>query len=409
MQRISALHDINLAATSTLDLQTMLSVLLDKIGALLPAVDVATFVYFYDAATDRLEPVTCKGIPEEEWKAMAADATDTLSYRVAGTKRPLRAQNLQTDAPEKAREFARKYGLVSYLGLPLIAKGRIAGVLALITKKEGDFNDDEMEFLKTLASQAAIAIDNSMLYEQTKKQAVELEKAGKLQADFSAMIVHDLRAPLSNILGIAEMMEGGLVGEMNKEQSKWTGRIKHNVANLMELVNDFLDVSKLEAGRLDLARETTDLAALLHATVENYLPAAKAKKIGLTYGSEAQLSKIHADPRRLEQVLNNLLGNALKFTGAGGTIQIYALPEDGTGIRVEVRDNGAGIAAEEVGTLFEKYRQTSSGKISASKGTGLGLVICKMIVEAHGGKIWVESEEGKGATFTFTLPFVKSS
>jgi signal transduction histidine kinase len=177
----------------------------------------------------------------------------------------------------------------------------------------------------------------------------------------------------------------------------------------VNLVNDFLDLSKLEAGHLDLSREATDLKDLLHNAVENYLPAAKAKNISLTCESEPQLPQVHADPRRLDQLLNNLLSNALKFTGKGGTIQVRALPEDGMGIRVQVQDSGVGIARQEVVSLFEKYRQTTSGKMSAHKGTGLGLVICKMIVEAHGGKIWVESEEGKGTTFTFTLPFVESS
>jgi signal transduction histidine kinase len=301
--------------------------------------------------------------------------------------------------------FYRRNGLVSYLGVPLLAHERVLGVLVFLTREERAFDDDELSFLTTLAGQAAIAIHNSQLYEKTKKQALELEAASKLQADFSAMIVHDLRAPLSNILGISEMMEGGLVGEMNEDQKKWTVRIKHNVADLVELVNDFLDLSKLEAGRLDLSPEATDLEELFANAVETYLPAANAKNISLTYQSKARLPQVRADPRRLEQVLNNLLSNALKFTEAGGTIQIRALPEDGRGIKIQVQDSGVGIAQEEVGSLFEKYRQTTSGKISAHKGTGLGLVICKMIVEAHGGKIWAESEIGKGTTFTFTLPF----
>jgi signal transduction histidine kinase len=408
LDRLRALQEINLATTSTLNLQTILAVLLEKIGALLPTSDVMSII-FYDAETHGFTPVACRGMPQEEWKAMVADGTGTLAPRVVAAKAPIRARNLQTDAPENARRFARKHGLVSYLGLPLVAKGRVLGVLGVVTKKEHEFNDAEVELLTTLASQAAVAIDNSILYEETRKQAADLEKASKLQADFSAMIVHDLRAPLSNIMGVSEMMENGLFGAMNEEQKKWVGRIKNNGANLVNLVNDFLDLSKLEAGHLDLSREATDLKDLLHNAVENYLPAAKAKNISLTCESEPQLPQVHADPRRLDQLLNNLLSNALKFTGKGGTIQVRALPEDGMGIRVQVQDSGVGIARQEVVSLFEKYRQTTSGKMSAHKGTGLGLVICKMIVEAHGGKIWVESEEGKGTTFTFTLPFVESS
>ncbi|HEX9444872.1 MAG TPA: ATP-binding protein, partial [Candidatus Binatia bacterium] len=244
---------------------------------------------------------------------------------------------------------------------------------------------------------------NSRLYRETKKQAAALERAGELQADFSAMIVHDLRAPLANIASSAAMMEAGYFGAVSEEQKKWTGKIKNNTASLVELVNDFLDLSKLEAGRLDLAREATDIDALLENAVENHLHTAKAKKIALAYRSEERLPRIHADPRRLDQVLANLLSNAVKFTPEGGAIQVRALAKDGA-LQIRVEDTGVGIDPGEIGGLFEKYRQSASGKTSAHKGTGLGLVICKMIVEAHGGRIWVESEAGKGTAFAFTLP-----
>ncbi|OGQ92799.1 MAG: hypothetical protein A2253_06215 [Deltaproteobacteria bacterium RIFOXYA2_FULL_55_11] len=173
----------------------------------------------------------------------------------------------------------------------------------------------------------------------------------------------------------------------------------------MDLVNDFLDLSKLEVGHIDLVKKEVDLKQLIQNAVDNYLVLAQERKISLKSRIAEGLAEIAADPRRLDQVFGNLISNAIKFTPEGGEIEVGADQENGLGVKVWVRDNGVGIAPEEIGQIFEKYRQTTSGKESKHKGTGLGLVISKMIVEAHGGKIWVESEEGKGTTFAFTIPW----
>jgi signal transduction histidine kinase len=408
LARIQALKEINVATTSTLDLPTILSVLLEKTSEIFPVANAAS-ISFYNAETDGLEPVVCRGMPSEEWKAMVANETNTLAHRVAAAKTPISARNLQADAPEKSSEFGRKHGLISYLGLPMMAKGRVLAVLSFVTKEAHEFSEEEIEFLMTLASETAIAIDNSKLYEQTKRQAEKLEEASKLQADFAAMIAHDLRSPLSNIMGIAEMMGGEVFGTVNEEQKNWLNRMRNNATGLVQLVSDFLDISKLEAGRIELTRKSTNIADLVHNTVEDHRPLATRKRIDLSCQSDASLRPVYADARRLDQVLNNLLSNALKFTGEGGTIQVRVRSDNGNGVMVQVQDSGVGIPRKEIPSLFQKYRQASSATVSAQKGTGLGLVICKMIIEAHGGKIWLDSEEGKGTTFTFTLPFGQGS
>jgi signal transduction histidine kinase len=257
--------------------------------------------------------------------------------------------------------------------------------------------------------QLAIAIHNSSLYQQTKDQAAALDKANKMQADFTAMIAHDLRSPLSNSIGMCEMLLGELFGSLNEEQKKWITKIETSGRNLVNLVSDFLDVSKLEAGRIDLKRQPVDLVNLIGDAVENCMAIAKNKRISLSSVIDSDLPQIFADPRRIDQVLGNLLSNAVKFTPEGGKIEVRAGPNNHSGIRVEVRDNGVGISAAEMGSLFQKYCQTSSGMHSKDNGTGLGLVVCKMIVEAHGGKIWAESQEGKGSTFSFVLPAAAQS
>jgi len=399
LERIGALHDIVLAVTSSLNLRSVLDVLLKKISMFLPYPVVT--VQLLNKTTGRLELAACQNIDESEWKAetQPGSGLDSAAPEIV----PVIVTNSQTDRRTSASDFLRRYGLISFVQLPLVAKSEVLGIITFFKKEEHEFTGDEVEFLTTLAGQAAIAISNAQLYERSTEQAIELEKASKLQADFSAMIVHDLRSPLSTIMGIAEMMGNGMLGDLNDDQKNWTDRIKKNATGLVALVSDFLDLSKLEAGRIELTRAPTDVTDLLRKEVENFGPLARSKNIVLSLQADT-LPAVQADARRLDQVLNNLVSNAVKFTAEGGSIQLHARHDQRNGIIVRVQDTGVGISPDEIANLFQKYQQSTSGKTSEHKGTGLGLVISKMIVEAHGGKIWVESEEGKGTTFVFTLP-----
>jgi len=403
LERIRALREIDSAITSTLDLHTVLNVLLEKIEIFLPY-PAASTIRLMNRETGVLEPLVCRGRNEEEWKAHDSRSVGRRATRVVETKAFLAVRNVQTDPQTSNPEVFRKDGLVSYLAVPLIARDEGIGVLGIYTKDEYEFSPEEIEFLSTLAGQAAIAICNSALYEKTKKQAAELEKAKEMQADFAAMIAHDLRSPLTAVRSSAAMLEDGLFGPVNDEQKKWLGKIGANVCDVVELTSDFLDLSKLEAGGIDLAKEAVALDQLIQNSLENYLPLAKDKGITLTSRLDTALSPIYADPRRLDQVLSNLLGNAIKFTDREGKIEVGAGQGPDREISIWVKDSGVGIPPEEIGELFQKYKQTTSGIVSEYKGTGLGLVICKMIAEAHGGKIRVDSEEGKGSTFTVTIP-----
>src|SRR5438309_2662912 len=244
---------------------------------------------------------------------------------------------------------------------------------------------------------------NEQSLDRIKHQAAELEEANKLQADFTAMIAHDLRAPISTVLNTAEVMENGIFGTISQEQQEWLGKMQKTCRAVLEIVSDFLDISKIEAGRLDLIKERIDLYKLIQGSLESYVPMATVKNIALTSQVEPNLPDIVADARRLEQVLANLISNAIKFTGAGGTIEVGAGRLNGD-VRFWGKDSGEGIAADELADLFEKYRQTTSGKKSTNKGTGLGLAICKKIAEAHGDKIFVESSVGQGSTFAVEIP-----
>ncbi len=239
----------------------------------------------------------------------------------------------------------------------------------------------------------------------TTRPIVEAEKLEKLRADFTAMVIHDLRTPLTALLSAVAVLEDGLAGPLSKDQVEWLGKIDIGARNLLNLVNGFLDLSKLEEGRVELVKEPVDLKQLIQDNLNHYSVLAQEKKISFKCRVEPGLPLMNIDPRRLEQVFANLLSNAIKFTGQGGEIEIGASKANGDA-KVWVKDNGVGIASGEIGQLFQKYRQSASGKISQEKGTGLGLVICKMIVEAHGGRIWVESNQERGTTFFFSLPLV---
>ncbi|SRR5713226_1423449 len=268
------------------------------------------------------------------------------------------------------------------------------GGLAVFNPNADHYTEETRHALKTAAREL----------EAVLKSILQAEAMEKLKADFTAMTIHDLRSPLTNVISTVAMMEDGLFGPITDDQKKWLGKVEASTRSLVDLVSDFLDLSKLEAGRLNLVKEEIDLELLLQNNLENYSPLAREKRINLRSNLAPCLPKIQADPRRLDQLLTNLLSNAIKFTGEEGEIEVGASPENGATVRVWIKDNGAGIAAEEIGQIFEKYRQTTSGKTSQQKGTGLGLVICKMVVESHGGRIWVESQEGQGATFFFSLP-----
>jgi signal transduction histidine kinase len=244
---------------------------------------------------------------------------------------------------------------------------------------------------------------NEKALDKIKKQAAELEEANKLQADLTAMIVHDLRAPISTVLNTAELMEIGVFGTVSEEQKKWLVKMQITCRTVVDIVSDLLDISKIDAGRLDLIKKRIDLYKFIQGSLESYVPMAKVKDISLTSLLEPDLPEISADERRLEQVLSNLITKAIKFTPAGGAVEIGARRQNGD-IRFWVKDSGEGIPPDEMEDLFEKYCQTTSGKISKINGTGLGLAICKNIAEAHGGRISVESSVGQGSTFAVEIP-----
>jgi signal transduction histidine kinase len=262
-----------------------------------------------------------------------------------------------------------------------------------------------------VSRQITLALDNAWLYSGTlrvndelRREIDERKRAQRTLSDFTAMVAHDLRSPLSNVVSIVDSVREGLFGPVTPLQEKWLWKIQTNCHSLIQHVSDFLDLSKFSAGELQLVKAPADLAALLDDCAQEYAIEAGKRRIVLRTEIDADLRSFSLDQRRISQVLSNLLSNALKFTEAGGSIEVGARDVNGADVLVWVKDSGAGIAADEIEAVFDMYSQTQSGQESFHRGTGLGLAICKRIVEAHDGRLWVESEVGKGSAFYFALP-----
>lgn len=430
-ERIRALHEINLAITSTLELQTVLDTLLEEIDLFFHYAT-ASIVRLFNGETGKLEPVAFRNLDEEKWRATVGEAWAVLSKEVVETKNPLIIGNVQTDRRTRHSGFFRKYRLVSYLGLPLIAKGKLLGVLDFYTKGRHGFEEDEVEFLAMLSGQAAIAIHNSQLYEQTKRQALELERTNRLKSEILSIVSHEVKTPLTIIMGYSEIIKEGILPEYDKALT----RIRKHCAELATIIDSLLTAARIEAGASSVESQEVHLGDFLNKLRSLYdIPLDKELTLVWDYPSELPLIK--TDSGKLKHILQNLVNNAIKFTEKGlvtisaqikagsrqqadGNKQAIDTRQQATDdsthasrlspqasgryVELKVADTGIGIPKEKISIIFEMFGQVDSSKTRSHGGVGLGLYIVKTFTEMLGGKIDVESESGKGSAFTVTIP-----
>ena len=418
-QRLAALHDINLAITSTLNLSNVLEVLLDKIDTLLPYA--AVTIGLFNVETEELEFVVSRNINEAVLKSEQSRKTPGLSAVVFQSKAPLIIDNLQTDSRSHYLDFLRDEQLVSYLGVPMIAKEDTIGVLSFYTKEKQEFSVENVEFLTTLAGQAAIAIHNSQLYEQAKSQTrdlaqanLELEKSNKVKSEFLSVISHELKTPLNVIIGYAGIIKEGVFGVVNSEQEKALDKVLSHSNDLLSMITGILYVTNIEANEIRRESLRFSLCDFL-AELKAVFAMRREQHLSLTWDYPVDLPMVETDKDKLNQILQNLIHNAIKFTDSGqvtvfATIRERHAPQimESGGIEkfVEFRvaDTGGGISPEQLPFIFEMFRQADSSQTRRHEGAGLGLYIAKHFTELLGGTINVETELDKGSTFTVSIP-----
>ena len=293
-------------------------------------------------------------------------------------------------------------GYRAILAVPLLRDERLIGALVMGRKIAGEFTSGVIELLTTFANQSALAIQNARLFRELAYKSRQLEVASQHKSEFLANMSHELRTPLNAIIGFSEVLTERMFGELNEKQDEYLKDIYVSGTHLLSLINDILDLSKIEAGRMELESTEFHLPTAIENALTLVRERAGRRSLGLQTNIDDRLGQIQADERKVRQVVLNLLSNAIKFTPEGGRIEVGAVPKDGF-VEVSVSDTGTGIAPEDQEKVFEEFRQvgTAAKKI---EGTGLGLTLCRKFVELHGGRIWVKSELGQGSTFTFTIP-----
>src|SRR6266540_3390516 len=382
---LKALGEVGQAVSSTLDLQTVLSTIVGR-AVQLSGTDCG-IIYEYDEPTQEFHLRASYQMEQElvdAYRATPLRLGEGATGRAAETKVPTQIANLRQEqefATRGMRPILSRLGYQSLLAVPLLLDQRIMGALTIYRRETGSFAPEIVNLLRTFATQSVLAIQNARLFREIEEKGRQIETANRHKSEFLANMSHELRTPLNAIIGFSEVLGERMFGE----------------------INDILDLSKVEAGRMELELAKFDLPMAIDNALTLIRERATRHGIRLHHSVDERLSEFTGDERKIKQILLNLLSNAVKFTPEGGQIRVEASVGD-RAVVVAVIDTGIGIALEDQEAIFEEFRQVGTNYAQKREGTGLGLTLTRKFVELHGGKIWVESEIGKGSKFTFTLP-----
>ncbi|HZR63207.1 MAG TPA: ATP-binding protein [Xanthobacteraceae bacterium] len=403
VEELRALGEVSQTVNSTLDLETVLATIVAK-AVQLSGTEAGT-IYGYDAQVREFRLRATYGMGQELIDALSHqhigfDQRDIAAACASGE--PSQIADLHEEARSEVNEIVLRAGYRARLLAPLMRGEEIVGVLVVRRKTPGSFANNIIDLMKTFAAQSVLAIQNARLFHEIDDKSRELEVASRHKSEFLANMSHELRTPLNAILGYSELILDNIYGEAPQRMRAVLERVQANGKHLLDLINDVLDLSKIEAGQLILSLadySVADMVQSVHTAVE---PLASSKKLGFTVDLPRDLPAAYGDDRRLKQVLLNLVGNAIKFTDSG-EVAITASVADGA-YTIVVRDTGPGIAEADQTKIFEEFQQGDNTQTKSKGGTGLGLAISKRIVEMHGGRLWVNSRPGEGSTFSFTVP-----
>jgi signal transduction histidine kinase len=404
---LKALGEVGQAVSSTLDLQTVLSTIVSR-AVQLSGTDCG-IIYEYDEPTQEFHLRASYQMEEELVKAYQATPLrigQGATGRAAETRSPTQIADLREEqefATRGLRPVLSRLGYRSLLAVPLLLEQKIMGALTIYRRKAGNFSPEIVNLLQTFATQSVLAIQNARLFREIEDKSRQIEAANRHKSEFLANMSHELRTPLNAIIGFSEVLGERMFGELNEKQAEYTEDILSSGRHLLSLINEILDLSKVEAGRMELEVATFDLPLAIDNARTFVRERATKHGINLDVTVDERLGDFVGDERKIKQILLNLLSNAVKFTPEGGRIGINARQADGS-VEISVSDTGIGISPEDQAKIFEEFRQVGSDYAHKVEGTGLGLTLAKKFVELHGGRIWVTSELGKGSTFSFTLP-----
>ena len=410
VRELQALGEVGQAVSSTLDLETVLNTIVAR-ATQLTGMDGGS-VYEYDEVREEFYLHGAYQLPDALVEALRATPMrkgEGALGRLAATLEPVEFADIADPGAYQSRVRALliDLGFRSLIAVPLLREDRLLGGLAMNRRMPGEFAPEAVALLKTFATQSALAIQNARLFREIEQKSHELEAASRHKSEFLANMSHELRTPLNAIIGFSEVLSERMCGDIHDKQAEYVADILESGRHLLSLINDILDLSKIEAGRMDVDPVRFDLPAAIDNTLVLVRERAHRRGIALTRSIDDRLGAIRADERKVKQVLLNLLSNALKFTPEGGRIDVAADVYEGAA-RIAVRDSGVGIAPEDQQAVFEEFRQVGATSLRV-EGTGLGLAISRKLIELHGGRLWVDSKVGEGSTFTFTLPLVTGS
>jgi len=405
VEQLKALAEVGRAVSSTLDLETVLDTIISRANQL--AGTEAGLIYEYDSVADQLRLRAVQNFEEELVQALRARPLrkgEGVAGRMVEARAAIQVADITAEGAYRGhlRDIFIRTGYRGLLAVPLVREQQVIGGLVVGRKRAGEFSRETVELLTTFASQSALAIENARLFQALQEKSQQLELASRHKSDFLAGMSHELRTPLNAILGYTELIVDRVYGEVPDKIGEVLERVQRSGRHLLALINDVLDLSKIEAGQLLLEHGEYSFNDVVQAVTGAVESLTTEKQLGLRIDLAADLPLGQGDERRITQVLLNLVGNAIKFTDAG-EVSVRVVNSGGEFL-VSVADAGPGIAEEDQHRIFEEFQQGSGSVTRAKGGTGLGLSISKRIVEMHGGRIWVQSTLGKGSTFFFSLP-----
>ena len=403
VEELKALSEVGQEVSSTLDLGAVLATVLNRSVGLTGSDAGVIFRYSEGRRAFRfVEAVGWNAALVTQVRDMRIEQNATLMGEAVTHRVPAQIPDLRERPSNVLRDVTVAAGYRSVLVVPLVGADRIFGALLLQRRRPGEFPEAAVRLMQTLAAQSVLAIQNARLFREIADKSEELRLASQHKSQFLANMSHELRTPMNAILGYTELMVDGIYGNLPEKAAGVLERVQNNGKHLLALINDVLDLSKIEAGQLTLTLEDYALPDVVQSVVSATEALASTKGLKMSADIAPGLPMGRGDARRLSQVLLNLVGNAVKFTDEG-EVAIGASAENGHFV-LSVRDTGPGIAPEDQRKIFDEFQQVDSSNTRKKGGAGLGLAISKRMVEMHGGTISVDSELGHGATFRVTVP-----